>query len=80
MDRLVSAKKVAGIKQTKNAIIKGNAAVVYTADDADPAMVNEILKLCSECGVETVSVESRKELAKLCKIDVPCAVAAVLKN
>ena len=80
MDRLISAKKVAGIKQTKNAIIKGNAAVVYTAEDADPSMISEILKLCGEHGVEAVSVETRKELAKACRIDVPCAVAAVLKN
>lgn len=79
MDRLGSAEKVAGIKQTKNAVISGNAALVYTACDADPSMIQEISDLCEEYGVEVVSGYSRKELAKACRIDVPCAAAAILK-
>ena len=80
MDRLLSAKKVAGIKQTKNAIITGDAIVVYIAEDVDPSIKKEVSALCDENNIEIVSVGSRKELAKACKIDVPCAVAAVLKN
>ena len=80
MDRLLSAKKVAGIKQTKNAIITGDAIVVYIAEDVDPSIKKEVSVLCDENNIEIVSVGSRKELAKACRIDVPCAVAAVLKN
>ena len=80
MDRLGSAEKVAGIKQTKNVIISGSAALVYIACDANPSMIQEISDLCAEYGVEAISDYSRKELAKACKIDVPCAAAAVLKD
>lgn len=80
MDRLGSAKRVAGAKQTKNVIISGNAALVYTACDANPSMIQEISDLCAEYGVEVVSDCSMKELAKACRIDVQCAAAAVLKD
>ena len=80
MDRLNSLSRVAGIKQTKNAVLGGNAKVVYAASDADPSLIAEITSLCAERGVEVVGGITRRELAKACKIDVPCAVAAALKN
>ena len=79
MERLISHNKVAGIKQTKAAIMSDKAAVVYVACDADPCAVDGISILCGERGVEVVCGCTRKELAKACKIDVPCAAAAVLK-
>ena len=79
MDRLSSAKRVAGIKQTKGAITSGEAMVVYVACDADAARLAEITELCARCGVEVVSNHSGKEIAKACRIDVSCSAAAVLK-
>ncbi len=79
MDRLSSAKRVAGIKQTRNAIASGDAAVVYVACDADAARLAEIMELCARCGVEIVSNHSGKELSKACRIDVSCSAAAILK-
>lgn len=79
MDRLGSANKVAGIKQTKNALVSGKALLVYTANDANPQMLEEVLRLCRECGVEVVTDYSRKELSKACRIDVLCSAAAVIK-
>ena len=79
MERLISHNKVAGIKQTKAAINSGGALVVYVACDADPCAVEVVSKLCCERGIELVCDYTRKELAKACRIDVPCAAAAVLK-
>lgn len=80
MDRLSSAKKVVGLKQTKNEVVLGNAAVVYVAYDADAFLIKELLDLCQQYGADVVSEYSRKDISKACKIDVPCAAAAVLKD
>lgn len=79
MQRLNSSNKVAGIKQTKAAVNNNQALVVYTAKDAGPQLVEPIEALCREKGIELVSDCTRKELAKACHIEVPCAAAAVLK-
>lgn len=80
MERLNSQNRVAGIKQTKNAVLAGNAEAVYLADDTDPSLAAEITALCREHGVEIIGGITRRELSKLCRIDVPCATAAVLKQ
>ena len=80
MQRLLSPNKVVGIKQTRNAVIHDRAAVVYFAEDAAFGMLDEIMEICKDKKIEQVFVPSRRELAKLCKIDVPCAVAVVLND
>ena len=80
MKRLVSPSKVMGVKQTKNAVLQNKALVVYFARDVDIGILDEIISLCRDKGIETVPVSSKKELAKLCKIDVPCAVASIINE
>ena len=80
MKRLLSPDKVVGIKQTRNAVLQDRAAVVYLAEDAALGMLDEIIELCKDKKIEQVFVPTRRELAKHCKIDVPCAGAAVLND
>lgn len=80
MERLVSPSKVMGVKQTKNAVLQNMAKVVYLAGDADIGFLDEIICLCREKGTEMVYVSTRKELSKHCKIEVPCAVAAIIND
>ena len=80
MERLVSPSKVMGVKQTKNALLQNMAKVVYLAEDVEFGFLDEIICLCREKEVETVYVSTRKELSKHCKIDVPCAVAAIVND
>ncbi len=79
MERLNTPNKVAGIKQTKAAIKSRKALVVFVGSDAAPSAVGEVIDLCKEMDVELVCDHTRKELAKACRIDVPCAAATVLK-
>ncbi len=79
MERLKNPNKVVGIKQTKAAIKDGCALVVFVANDADPQAVREVVGLCDETKTEIVCKYTRKEIARACRIDVPCAAAAVLK-
>lgn len=72
--------KAVGTKQTMKAVNKGRAVVVYVAKDADRHVTEPIIKECRAKGVPVEKVDSMKNLGKACKIDVRCAVAAIVKD
>ena len=80
MEKLSTRLRVAGIKQTRAAVEAGRADAVYIAEDAEPSAVGGIAALCREKGIEVIYVPTRRELAKACRIDVPCAAAARLSE
>ena len=69
-----------GAKQTKKAIEQGNATRVFVAEDADPRVIEPIIKLCKENGIAAERVDSMKKLGKACGIEVGAATAAILKE
>lgn len=73
-----AAKKTIGTKQTTKAVQKGTAKVVYIAKDAEPRVLNPLVKLCEEKGIEVVAVDSMLELGKACGIEVGSASAAIV--
>ncbi|WP_227764101.1 ribosomal L7Ae/L30e/S12e/Gadd45 family protein [Zhaonella formicivorans] len=75
-----AAKKTIGTKQTTKAVQKGTALVVYVAKDAEPRVVNPLLRLCAEKGIEVVTVDSMLELGKACGIEVGSASAAIVSE
>ena len=78
LGKLETAKRVVGIKQVRRAILSGDAATVFLADDADPAMTEPLSALCDERGIQTVRVESMQIIGKACHIAVGSACAAIL--
>lgn len=78
MERLKSSQKVVGLKQSRQAVIAGKAELVFVAEDADAWVMEPFLALCRERGIQVVSVSSKKELAKACRVEVPTACAAIL--
>lgn len=72
-------KKVVGAKQTLKAIKNGNALKVYVALDAEPRVIDPILRACQERGVEVIKVEHMVDLGHACTIKVSAAVAAILE-
>ncbi|MEE1013994.1 MAG: ribosomal L7Ae/L30e/S12e/Gadd45 family protein [Clostridia bacterium] len=80
MERLKTAQKVVGLKQSRKAIAAGKAKVVFAAEDADPWVMEPFLALCEEHGVEVVRVPAMKELAKACRVEVPTACAVILEQ
>ena len=75
MERLHSAQKVVGLKQSQKAVLSGKAKLVYIAEDADPWVTDPLQRLCKEQGVEvlyladlvsqtTADPEIRKELVE----------------
>lgn len=80
MERIKTEDHVVGLKQSKKAIEAGLAKIVFVARDADMHVVFPIEKLCEEKCVEIVYVNNMKELAKACRVDVPTAVATIVKS
>jgi len=68
---------IAGLKQSKKAVEAGEAKLAYVADDADKDVVTPFLQLCKAKGIEVDCKLDMKELAKLCNVEVPTAIAVV---
>lgn len=80
MENLKHKNKVAGLKQVRNAALRGEAETVYIAEDADVNCVKPIIQLCDDNNIKVVCVNTRKELGKACGLDVPAAAVAVMNS
>ena len=79
MERIKTSQHVVGLKQSKKAIESGNAELVFIARDADSHVVFPLERLCGEKGVRVEYVNNMKELAKACHVEVPTAVATIIR-
>ena len=80
MERIKMSPHVVGLKQSKKAIEAGRAGLVFVARDADSHVVFPLERLCGEKNVEVVYVNNMKELAKACHVEVPTAIATIVKD
>ncbi len=80
MERIKTSAHVVGLKQTKKAIEAGRAELVFVARDADSHVVFPLERLCGEKNVAVVYVNNMKELGKACHVEVPTAVATIVKD
>ena len=74
----LAAKKAVGLNQTKKAVKNGAAVKVYAARDADDKFLEGVRRLCEDGSVPLDLSAAMAELKEACKIDVDCAVCAVL--
>ena len=79
LDELSQAKRVVGLKQTVRSIQENDVKKVFLAKDVSPNIYDKIVSLCSEKNIEVEYADTMKQLGNICKIDVPAAVAAILK-
>ena len=77
LDRIVE-KKVMGIKQCIKLLKNGDDKVLYVAKDVDEKLIAPLIELADKKNVEIKSVETMKELGKLCGIEVKSSAALVL--
>lgn len=78
MSTRMSGKRLVGAKQTLKAIKNGTAKIVYVAQDAESKVINPIVDLSNQKGVEVVYLESMEKLGTLCGIDVGAATACLI--
>jgi len=69
-----------GTKHTIRAIEKGLVAEVVVAKDADHRVTDGILSLCKELDIPVSYVDSKRQLGKVCGIDVSAAVVGIKKD
>ncbi|MDR7556832.1 MAG: ribosomal L7Ae/L30e/S12e/Gadd45 family protein [Armatimonadota bacterium] len=73
-----AASRVVGATQTAKAVARGRAAEVFVAADADPRVVEPVVRAAAERGLPVTEVESMALLGRACGIGVGAAAAAVL--
>ncbi len=71
--------KVAGLKQTLKAVQRGQAEMVFLAEDAEPHVLRDLQQLCEELAVPIEWVASMHELGKAAGIQVSSASVALLR-
>lgn len=76
--QLETEHKVVGVKQSRKAVQRGEALLVFLALDADPQVTEPVLQLCKSAKVPVETVDHMKDLGTACGIALGCAVAAVL--
>jgi large subunit ribosomal protein L7A len=74
-----AAQRAVGTNQTAKAISRGQARVVFVAQDADRRVTEPLLRVARERGMEVVEVPSMAALGRACGIAVGAAAAAILE-
>lgn len=69
---------VIGSKQTTKMVEQGRAIEVYVAQDTDPRLKDNIVRLCEAANVPISWIETMKILGETCGIEVGAAMAAVV--
>ncbi len=75
-----AAQRAVGTNQTAKAISRGQARVVFVAQDADRRVTEPLLRAARERGMEVVEVPSMAALGRACGIAVGAAAAAILES
>ena len=75
-----ASNKVFGTKQTTKAVQNAGVKAVYIAKDADSYVVDPLMKLCQEKGIEVVMTDTMEQLGKACNIDVGAASAVIIED
>ena len=78
MSEFLTAKKAVGLNQTKKAVNSGIAKKIFAAKDADEQFLLQIKKMCEGLAVDVDESMTLKELGEACKIEVGCAVCALV--
>ena len=68
---------VAGLKQTRKAVLRGTARRVLLAKNADPGLTEPLEALCRDHRVPVRWVSSMQELGQACSLSVGTAAAAI---
>jgi large subunit ribosomal protein L7A len=78
---LAASKKVVGLKQTIRALYQGRVEKVYFAADIEEHLICRVAPICEEFGVPILPLKlSKKELGKLCRIEVGAAIVAIVRD
>lgn len=78
-DDLCLEKLVVGLRQSLKLIENKEVLKAIVAKDTDSHILYPFVELCKKENIEITYVETKKELGKLCKLDVASAIAVIKK-
>ncbi len=71
---------VAGVKAATRTVVSGEALKVYVARDAKARIVQGLVDVCRDRGIEVVWADTMEELGELCGLRVGAAACAEIKG
>ncbi|WP_302816363.1 ribosomal L7Ae/L30e/S12e/Gadd45 family protein [Selenomonas flueggei] len=80
LEKLRTARCVAGVHQVCKAVKSGTAETVFIAADADHRVLGALLAACAEAGLEPNRTATRAELGEYARLDVSAAAVAILRK
>lgn len=78
LEELQGVSFVVGAKQTRRAILSGQAKRLFLAADADPALTAPLAQLAGEGNIPVETAADMRALGAACGIAVKAACAAVI--
>ena len=79
LEKLRTARTVAGIHQVCKAVRSGTAEMVFIASDADERVTHTLLAACAEKDVAVDRTATKDELGQRARLEVGAAAVAVLR-
>lgn len=77
--KLLSEKKVIGLRQVNRGIKDDQIRCVLIAEDTEPHIRQELLSTCRKARIPIKKFASKEEMGKMLGIDVACATVGILK-
>lgn len=75
-----SKNKIIGLKQTLRAIQQDKISQVFIAGDVEEHITRKINEACMEKQIPMIALNlTKKELGKLCQIEVGASIVAIVK-
>ena len=79
VERLRTARTVAGIHQVCRAVQSGAAEMVFIASDVDAKVLRELLAACGDAGMIPYRTATKAQLGEAARLDVSAAAVATLR-
>lgn len=80
IDLVKNSTKLVGLKQVLSGIIDGTVRCVLVSYDSDDFVKKAINEAVADRSIELITSFSKKELGKMCKIDVPASVVGITED
>ena len=79
VERLRTARTVAGIHQVCRAVQSGAAEMVFIASNVDAKVLRELLAACGDAGMIPDRTATKAQLGEAARLDVSAAAVATLR-
>ncbi len=80
LEELAAGRRIVGLNQVRRALLREGVQKIFLADDADPQIRSEVLRLALDRGIPLERGFSRASLGRACAISRGAVVAALQRE